>query len=295
MRPERAPRPSLASVQAALLSRITGQELGASAFEAASLMRGDARASADDRLGVYAFMYGSRLVEALESQFPRLARLLGVDAFAALTADYAADHPSRHPSLRELGRTLPVWLAAKHPARSARARLASLAALEWARADVYDLADEPALTLDTLRAFPAERFGELPLALIAAHRLVEVDRGTEALWDGLAPNAGDPPGALLTSLEASPGATLLVWRQEIAVYHRAVDRDERAALALVSAGSRFGVICDALSEAYGDEAAAARAFAWLSTWTADGLLAASYSAVSAESRPAGPRRSGSRR
>ncbi len=269
MRPERAPRPSLASVQAALLSRLTGQELGLPAFEVASLIRGDARASAEDRLGVYCFMYGSRLVEALESQFPRLARLLGAEAFADLTAGYVADHPSRHPSLRELGRALPGWLGARRPNERA---LAPLAALDWARADVYDLADEPAMTLDAPRAFSPERFGELPLKLIAAHRFVEVDRGTEALWDRLAPTAADAPGAVPTPLEAGPGATLLVWRQEIAVYHRAVDPEERAALALVSAGSRFGVICDALSAAHGDEAAAARAFAWLSTWIADGLL-----------------------
>ncbi len=70
----------------------------------------------------------------------------------------------------------------------------------------------------------------------------------------------------------APAATLLVWRQEIAVYHRAVDPEERAALALVSTGSRFGVLCDALSAAHGDETAAALAFAWLSTWISDGLL-----------------------
>ena len=278
MRPERAPgpssamaapRPSLAAVQAALLSRITGQELGAPAFEAASLIRGDVRASAEERLAVYSFMYGSRLVEALESQFPRLARLLGADAFADLTADYLAEWPSRHPSLRELGRALPGWMAGQRPDQPA---LASLAALEWARADVYDLADEPAMTLDAPRAFPPERFGELPLKLIGAHRFVEVDPATEALWDGPTPNAADPAGALLGSLEAGGVATLLVWRQEIAVYHRAVDPEERAALALVSTGSRFGVICDALSAAHGDAAAAARAFAWLSTWISDGLL-----------------------
>ena len=172
MRPERAARLSLAAVQAALLSRITGQELGAPAFEPTSLIRGDARASAEERLAVYSFMYGSRLVEALESQFPRLGRLLGAEAFADLTADYVADRPSRHPSLRELGRALPGWLAAQRPNEPA---LAALAALEWARADVYDLADEPAMTLDAPRAFPPERFGELPLKLIAAHRFVEVD------------------------------------------------------------------------------------------------------------------------
>jgi hypothetical protein len=278
MRPERAPRPSsataasrpsLAAVQAALMTRITGQALGEPAFDTASLIHGDARASAEERLAIYSFMYGSRFVEALESQFPRLARLVGADAFTELTANYTAARPSRHPSLRELGRALPGWLAAQRPDAPA---LAALAALEWARADVYDLADEPVMTVEALRAFPPERFGELPLTLIAAHRFVEVERGTEALWDGLAPNAGEMPALRPASPEAGPGATLLVWRQEIAVYHRAVDPEERAALALVSAGSRFGVICDTLSAARGHEAAAARAFAWLSTWIADGLL-----------------------
>jgi hypothetical protein len=271
MRPERAPRPSLASVQAALLSRITGQELDLPVLGAASSIRGDARASAEERLAVYAFMYRARLVEALESQFPRLARLMGADAFSELAADYLAVWPSRHPSLRELGRALPRWLATE---RAEARALSSLASLEWARADVYDLADEPAMTLDAPRTFPSERFGELPLRLIAAHRFVEVDRATEASWDALTPDAAELPDAPSASPEPDPHVMLLVWRQEIAVYHRALEPEERAALALVSAGSRFGTICDMLSAAHGDETAAARAFAWLSTWIADGLLAA---------------------
>ena len=101
---------------------------------------------------------------------------------------------------------------------------------------------------------------------------MEVERAAEGLWDGLAPDGADLSGVPPASPEADPHATLLVWRQEIAVYHRAVDSEERAALALVSAGSRFGAICDLLSAAHGDEAAAAQAFAWLSTWISDGLL-----------------------
>ena len=185
MRPEETRRLPLASIQAALLSRITGLQLGP-AFDPVSVIRGDARGSAEERLAVYAFMYRSRLVEALGSQFPRLARLVGDDGFADLTAGYVADRPSRHPSLRELGRALPGWLAAERPGEPA---LAPLATLEWARADLYDVADEPAMTLDAPRAFPPERFGELPLRLIAAHRLVDVAPGTEALWDGLGPDA----------------------------------------------------------------------------------------------------------
>jgi len=261
MRPEGTQRLPLASIQAALLSRITGLELGP-AFDLASVVGGDARGSAGERLAVYAFMYRSRLVEALESQYPRLARLIGDDAFADLTAAYVADHPSRHPSLRELGRALPDWLSAQDPHDPA---LAPLAALEWARADVYDLADEPAMTLDAPRAFPPERFGELPLKLIAAHRFVDVAPGTEALWDGLGSEAAAPPARSGVPTEGAPSATLLVWRQGIAVYHRAVGPEERGALALLAAGTKFGVICDQLCAAHGDDAAAARAFAWLST------------------------------
>src|SRR6185369_7300936 len=127
MPPERAPRLPLATLQAALLSRITGLALGGAAFEAGVSIRGDARVSAEERLAVYSFMYRARLLEALESQFPRLARLSGAEAFADLTAAYLADRPSRHPSLRELGRALPGWLAARRPDEPA---LAALAALE---------------------------------------------------------------------------------------------------------------------------------------------------------------------
>jgi hypothetical protein len=269
MRPERSARPPLASLQAALLSRITGLALTSAPIDAASFVRGDGRGSAEQRLAIYSFMYRSRLVEALESQFPRLARLVG-DAFDELTAAYVADRPSRHPSLRELGRALPDWLAAQRPDEPA---LAALAALEWARTDVHDLADEPVMTVHAPRAFPPERFGELPLRLISAHRFVEVEGGTEALWDDLGPTSAGPPPGLAGPSEAVPGATLLVWRQEVAVYHRAVDPEERAALAVVAAGCQFGVVCDRLSAAHGETAAAARAFAWLSTWLADGLLA----------------------
>ncbi|HEY6475939.1 MAG TPA: DNA-binding domain-containing protein [Polyangia bacterium] len=265
-------RPPLASVQAALLARITGLKLGAPANDVAALVRGDRRA-AQRRLDVYASMYRSRLVEALESQFPRLARALGGDDFVALVARYIGDAPSRHPSLREIGRAFPRWLAAKHPDRPARA---ALAALEWARLDLHDQADEPVLTLEAVREVPPEKFAALPLRLIAAHRLVEVDGETEAAWDALDPGVEEPPLELEGTVAGA--ATLLVWRQGIAVYHRAPELEERAALKLAAVGVPFGVICEQLGAARtdgtADGAAAARAFGWLSMWLADGLLAA---------------------
>ena len=104
-------RRTLAAVERALFSLITGHGASALAPDVSMLVEGDARAGAAERLQVYAHMYQARLVEALEAQYPRLARRLGGEVFAGVVAAYTADHPSRHPSLRLLGQVLPTWLA----------------------------------------------------------------------------------------------------------------------------------------------------------------------------------------
>jgi len=38
--------------------------------------------------------------------------------------------------------------------------------------------------------------------------------------------------------------TLLVWRQDVAVYHRPVDPDEEVLLAMVAARARFDAVCE---------------------------------------------------
>jgi hypothetical protein len=268
VRPERAAagRPSLAAMQSAAMSLITGRDFGPLTPAAGALIVGDARASADERLHVYAHMYRARIVEALESQFPRLAKLLGMDGFFELATSYISEEPSRHPSLRYVGERLPAWLTARRPEPS---ELAGLARLEWARADVFDLADEATLTLDALRSWPMESFGELPLRLITAHRLLTVPAGTAALWDTL---GGDLVERGETPPEVPGTESLAVWREGTAVYHRVVEESERAALALAAQGTRFGVVCESLLATHGEEAAVVQAYGWLSTWLTDGLV-----------------------
>ena len=266
MRPEEASaRPSLASMQTAVMALITGRDAGVVVPDADALIVSDSRANADERMHVYAHMYRALIVEALESQFPRLARHLGADDFAELAGAYIRDEPSRHPSLRNVGERLPGWLAAR---RADAPALVGLAALEWARADVFDLVDEPAMTIEALRAWPADRFGELPLRLVTAHRLVTVAAGSAKQWDALG------AGISGRASEGSAGnetESLLVWREDTLVYHRLVDDAERAALQLAGHGTRFGAVCESLAQ-HGEETAIAQAYGWMSTWLADGLL-----------------------
>lgn len=292
------PRRRLPSTQTALLAMITDAAPHPFTPTADALVVSDARASADERVQVYAYMYRARVSEALESQFPRLARLLGAEAFAELAFGFVTDHPSRSPSLRYLGTELPDWLEGKH----ATVALSDLARLEWARTDVFDAVDELPLTIEALRAWPLEEFMRLPVKLVAAHRIVTVDFAIGAFWDrigatgtpfsaaaSVAPGASsarddacgcehaEPVGPLDIEPEASEhagGESLLVWRQDAAVYHRTIGNAEREVLELAAAGTTFGAICEALPSWRPTEESSAQAFTWLWSWTTAELLAA---------------------
>jgi len=293
MPPERSPVPVplrrlLPAGQTALLAMITEPASHPFTPAADTLVVSDARASADERVQVYAYMYRARLAEALASQFPRLARLLGAEAFAELTFAYVTDHPSRNPSLRLIGAALPEWLEQRRGAA-----LSDLARLEWARSDVFDAADEPVLTVDALRAWPLDAFMRLPIKLTQAHRIVTVDFAIAACWEeiGAVADGGEPAdegddsgacahehagplGIQIASAAQAAGESLLVWRQGAAVYHRVLADDERAVLELAAAGTTFGAICDALPGWRPAQEASAQAFAWLWSWTTAELLVA---------------------
>jgi hypothetical protein len=278
---------------AALMSLVTGLDFGAAPGAPDDWVVSDARASADERVGVYRFMYGARLVDALESQFPCVAAALGATTFAAAIRSYLARHPSRNPSIRELGRRLAEHLRSEHSSVEADARsaLGDLAELEWARADVFDALDEELLTVDSLRAQPPEAFTDLRLTRIQASRLVTVDHPVASWWDVLsARSAGrsqdgqdgqDPDEGLLASRPGPARQTILIWRDGVSVFHRPVDPREERALRALADGTTLAALCEPMATESGDveidmdmdmDAAVQLVFGWLWTWAKDGLL-----------------------
>src|SRR5512138_2079708 len=86
---------------------------GAPADAAATLVsdiRGDERLDASGRLDVYVGMYGTRLVDVLREDYPRVAAILGAD-FADAARRYVLAHPSTHHSLRWFGRGFAAFIA----------------------------------------------------------------------------------------------------------------------------------------------------------------------------------------
>jgi hypothetical protein len=216
------------------------------------------------RVGIYADMYLERLIDVVRDDFRKLSAVLGEEAFADLVRDFLAAVPPDGFSLRDLGGPLPAYLAG-HALSAARPWLPDLARLEWSRADLFDLPDCDTLAFDQLRGLAPERFAELELALVPAHRQCTVAFAVDDLWRQL--ERGQPP----TPVGPAPGH-LLVWRQRGDVLHRRSDAVEAELLPLLGEGTTFGLVCERLGRGRSVEEAAGLAFPLLSRWSAEGLL-----------------------
>lgn len=89
-----------------------------------------------DRLAVYASGYFSRLHGALAAEYPGVLAALGPERFREVVARHLLDHPSRSPSLADLGAGLAATLAAL-PLAAELPWVSELAALERALAEVW--------------------------------------------------------------------------------------------------------------------------------------------------------------
>jgi hypothetical protein len=295
----RAEGPALAELQRRFFELVTAREgvakelelRGLSPETLAAIIAGDARATAVDRLDVYANMYFFRILDVLRSDYPKLLAVLGDGAFHNLATEYLQAHPSRHPSLRFVGASMASFVAGH---ALARPWLVELAALEWARVDVFDRADQAPLAREDLMAIEPEDFATLPLVAIAACDLVPAAWAVEDLWrtlearsepEGQAEraqgelaneddHAGHAHGEDVSPEPALAGHAILVWRRGVVVSHRTVDARERRALEHLRAGTTFGALCTALvDEDSSDEAAAGYAARLLGQRLADELLA----------------------
>lgn len=218
--------------------------------------------SAAERIVVYADMYLWRLTDALREDYPKLAALLGDDRFLALAEAYAREHPSDRPDLGQFGRHLPAFLR-RFPAPE-RADLADLAALEWARSEVFFEAPATPVARDALAALGPDAFQDAGLDLLPAFRLLVLDHDVATLWRRLEDaEQADAPIATPTAV--------VVWREGFEVFHGRIDLDEARALDAARAGEPLARVCAAFAQR-GDPAAAA--FAALTSWFDQGWVAA---------------------
>ncbi|HEX4648592.1 MAG TPA: DNA-binding domain-containing protein [Steroidobacteraceae bacterium] len=228
---------------------------------------GTARVPVETRLAIYARAYSSRLAEALASNYPVLAKLLGEADFDTLASAYVSAHESSCFSIRYYGGALAEFLTT-HPDYAAAPVLAELARWEWTMTEVFDAADATPLAHAELARIEPQQWAALRFSFHPSLRRLSLSWNAPQTWQALTGDAERPPA----SLSGAPVQWLL-WRQGLSTYFRSLAATEAAVLDAAREGWPFGELCGLLCEELGDEAeAAGSAATLLRDWVGSGLI-----------------------
>ncbi|MBV8306176.1 MAG: putative DNA-binding domain-containing protein [Gammaproteobacteria bacterium] len=218
------------------------------------------------RLGIYARAYRSRLVEALESNYPVLAKLLGEPDFEVLAVEYITAHDSPFYSIRYYGDQLAKFLSAREDYAAAPV-LAELAQWEWSMTSVFDAADEAPLAPEALSGIAPARWAQLRFRWHPSVQRLTLWWNVPQLWQALGAD-GERPEMVL----AAAPLDWLLWREGLTSYYRSLSKTEASALDAARSGWPFGELCTLLCEELGDSEAPAQAAALLRGWITAGLI-----------------------
>ena len=227
---------------------------------------GTARVPIATRLAIYGGGYGARLTEALQTNFPRLATLLGESDFETLAAQYIRSHDSTFASIRYYGAELAQFLE-QEPVYAAAPILAEFARWEWGIAAIFDAADAAAVEVGVMATVPPERWAHIRLEFHPALQQMELMWNVPPIWKALS-NEQEPPVATLSQ---EPERWLL-WRNDLEVYFRSLTGTEAAALDAARSGASFGELCAALCDQVSEAQAPAQAAGFLREWLQSGLI-----------------------
>lgn len=218
------------------------------------------------RLAIYGDGYGARLTEALGTNFPVLAQLLGETDFGELAAAYIRSHDSTYASIRYYGRAMAEFLA-QDPKYSGVPILAELARWEWAMTEAFDAADAPTLEPSAMAAVAPEEWADLRFDWHPSIRRLQLAWNVPQIWNAITNEAEQPEPSLAAEAEQ-----WLLWRRGLEIFFRSLAAAEAAALDAARSGSSFGELCELLCAGSDETAAAAQAAGFLREWLQSGLI-----------------------
>jgi hypothetical protein len=227
--------------------------------DAESLFAGTPELGAEARMEIYANMYFWRQIDALHQDFPKLSSLVGDAAFCALAEAYIRAYPSEHPSLSRFGRHFAHFMRQR---RATRPDLADLAALEWARAEVFEEADASAVSPERLRELGLGDLANQPLTLAPAMRLLHLDYDVLGIWLEIERKCPPSDARRVQTFAA-------VWRKDYDVFHVRLEPEEALALERAASGQPLAKVCDAFADRSDAVEAAVRA---IGSWLAEGWI-----------------------
>lgn len=211
-----------------------------------------------ERVGVYRGMYLSRLVEALEIDYPATRHFLGEEPFFDLVARYVDQHPSRSYNLNRLGDRFPEFVKTQTDLPR-HDFVCDLTRLELGLTEVFDAEETPVLTAEAIAAVPPETWERARLKPIAALRLLSFDYPVSAYLGGVDEENPFP------RIRKQP-TWILAYRHQFLLHRSALSRPAFQLLNALVSGATVG---EAIT---GVATSQKKVYGWFRDWMANGLF-----------------------
>jgi hypothetical protein len=222
--------------------------------------------SKQERLGIYYNAYRLRLLEVLSNDFPALKLSLGDEVFETLMEEYIDRFPSHHPSLRWLGKNLPIFLR-DHSVWKNHIHIIELTEFEWVQITAFDAENSSVATLDELRALEQTQWMGLELRFQSALQITQCFSNAPDTWNALIKTQEH------IDVEVSEQATAwLTWRDDLQVMYRPLDSIESWCLQAFKNNGNFASVCEGLCQWFPEDQVPLKAAQHLHQWITNGLI-----------------------
>lgn len=228
--------------------------------QAREIVKPSSTLQSEDRLDIYRGMYLLRMQEALETDYPGLAKFLGADEFFRLISRYVDLYPSRSYTLNRLGDQLPVFLETIADIRKPEF-CRELARLELLLTQVFDEQETPALTAEQIGAVPQDAWERAVLRPIAAFRLASFDYPVSQYLGAVDEENAFPQIRKRTTYVAA-------FRRNYRVQRLDLSRQGSELLSLLAGGQTLGEALAAV------RVPQSRLFQWFREWVSGGIFRA---------------------
>jgi hypothetical protein len=218
-------------------------------------------------LDVYRQGYALRLIEVLTMDFPGVLAMVGPEDFDILARAYIAAHPSHHPSVRWLGKTLAAFLATTAPYNRTPAA-AEMARFEWALGEAFDSVDVEPVQAEAIMSVPPEAWETIAFAPIPSLQRLAFAHDVPPSWQR---REEVEPGTLEIAALETP-VPWVIWRPERVSNFRSLEPDEATMLGAMIEGLPFPALAEALLPYVEEDQAAARAAGLLRAWVEEGMI-----------------------
>lgn len=226
----------------------------------------DNKLSAEERLAIYFDAYRLRLLEILESDYPKLHVLMGDESFECLGREYIDENPSQHFSVRYFGKGLSSFLERFSPYPQ-HPYLREMAEFEWAMGDTLDARDAIVLASDALQSLPLDHFGDLKIRFHPSMQVLNFKWNTPQLWQAINNEEDErPPEQLPNPVD------WIVFRSGLTCVFRSLEENEAIALRALNTSSNIAVVCEILGESMEEEKVPVFILQCLDQWLREGMV-----------------------